>query len=401
MKKIINVSARDLVEFIFKQGSINNLFQGISRNKEGISVHKKIQGSYIKEEFSKEVFLSHEIEYEDFILKISGRADGIWKSLLGYKVEEIKSTSHPLEKIDESFYHVHLAQAKVYAYIFSLEENLNKIDIKLTYYNILNEEIKILEFNFSIDELTEFFNDLINRYLKWINFSLSFIKLRNEKLKKLEFPYREYRKGQRDFAIRVFKAIKDSKNIYCEAPTGIGKTISTVFPSLKALAEDLCDRIFYLTSKNMTSKVAEETLLKINENGGSVRFIKITAKEKICPLEECNCNPEGCSYAVNYFDKINDVVFEIISNNINLTKELIKAYSNKYNLCPFELTLDLSNHADFIICDYNYLFDIRVYLKRFFENISERYVFLIDECHNLIDRAREMYSCEIRKKDVL
>lgn len=402
MKNIITISARDLVEFIFKKGSINNLFQGISsRSQEGISVHKKIQNSYLKEDFSKEVSLSHEIEYEDFTLKISGRADGIWKSLLGYKIEEIKSTSCPLDKIDESFYHVHLAQAKVYAYIFSKQENLNEIDVKLTYYNIIDEETKILEFNFSIEELSDFFNDLINKYLKWVNLSISWLKTRNEKLKKLEFPYKEYRKGQRDFAIRVYKSIKEAKNIYCEAPTGIGKTISTIFPSLKAMSENLCDRIFYLTSKNMTSKVAEDALLKINKKSNNIRFIKIIAKEKICPLEKCSCNPDDCRFAVNYYDKINDIIFEIISNHTNLTRELIEEYSNKYIICPFELTLDLSNHADFIICDYNYLFDIRVYLKRFFENITERYVFLIDECHNLIDRARDMYSCEIRKKDVL
>lgn len=401
MKKVINISARDLVEFIFKRGSINNLFQGVSRAKEGVLIHKKIQNSYVKEEFSKEVTLNHEIEYENFTLKVSGRADGIWKNLLGYKIEEIKTTSYPLELIDESFYYVHLAQAKVYSYIFCLKENLEEINIKLNYFNILTEDTKIFDFNFTFNDLSIFFNDLINKYIKWVNFSLSWEITRNENLKKFDFPFKEYRKGQRDFAIRVYKSIKDSKKMYCEAPTGIGKTISAIFPSLKAMSEGLCERIFYLTSKNTTSKVAEEALLKVNKKSGIVRYIKITAKDKICSFKECACNPDSCPYTLNYYDKINDVVFEIINSNTNLSKELIEEYSNKYSLCPFELTLDLSNYADFIICDYNYIFDLRVYLKRFFENTSEKYVFLIDECHNLIDRARDMYSCELNKKEVL
>ncbi|MCL2323537.1 MAG: ATP-dependent DNA helicase, partial [Oscillospiraceae bacterium] len=401
MKEIINISCRDLVEFIFKSGSINNLFQSMNKRNEGILIHKKIQNSYAIEEFSKEVTLSYEIEYDDFILRVSGRADGIWKNLFGYKIEEIKSTSFDLKLIDENFYNVHLAQAKVYGYIFSKNENLDKIDIKLTYYNVITEDIKIFEFNFSAEDLTLFFNELIDKYLKWVYFFLSWRKIRNQNLKNLEFPFKEYRKGQRDFAIRVYNAIKNSKKLFCEAPTGIGKTISTIFPSLKSMSEGYCDRIFYLTSKNTTSKIAEEAILNINKKGDYVKFIKITAKEKICSFKECTCNPESCPYTLNYFDKINDVVFEIINNHTSFTTELIEIYSKKYSLCPFELTLDLSNYADFIICDYNYLFDPRVYLKRFFENVSERYVFLIDECHNLIDRAREMYSSEISKKEIL
>ncbi len=406
MKEIITVQARYLVEFIFKKGSINNIFQGISsqvvsRIREGSLIHKKLQDSYKKEEFQREVYLSYEVNYENFIIKVSGRADGIWKNLLGYKIEEIKTTSMPLEFIDEDFYFVHLAQAKVYAFMLLKENHLSKIDIKLTYFNINSEDTRILEFTFSSYELEVFFDDLMEKYFKWVNFSINWDLYRNESLKKIEFPFKEYRKGQRDFAIRVYKAIKDSNNVFCEAPTGIGKTISTIFPSLKAMSEGLCHRIFYLTSKNITSKVAEDALININKSSKSVRFIKIRAKDKICPKKDCTCNPESCPLSIDYFDKINDVLFEIIENNINLTDELIEEYSNKYNICPFELTLDLSNYADFIICDYNYLFDMRVYLRRFFENICEEYVFLIDECHNLIDRTRDMYSSAISKKEVL
>ena len=202
--------------------------------------------------------------------------------------------------------------------------------------------------------------------------------------------------------ISVYRAIEDNTNLYIQAPTGGGKTLSTVFPAVQALGQQMSDKIFYLTSKTITRTVAEDTFAIFRDNGLHMRTVTLTAKDKICPLDERNCNPVACPYAKGHFDRINDAVYDIITSQMVIGRDNVMEYANRHNVCPFEMSLDVSYWCDGIICDYNYVFDPDASLKRYFGNGAKGdYVFLVDEAHNLVDRAREMYSAVLKKEDFL
>ena len=208
--------------------------------------------------------------------------------------------------------------------------------------------------------------------------------------------------GQRELAVSVYKAIAREKNLFIQAPTGVGKTLSTVFPAVKAMGEQMADKVFYLTAKSITRTVAEEAFRILREHGMYLNTVAITAKEKLCFLEEISCNPDDCPYARGHFDRVNDAVYEIIHTEQGIGREEILRYAREYRVCPFEFCLDISSWADGIICDYNYVFDPNVRLKRYFaEGNQGDYLFLVDEAHNLVSRAREMFSACLVKEDIL
>lgn len=396
----IRISVRNLVEFVLRRGDLDTRFVGSSRAVEGTRAHQKIQNSYI-DGYDSEVSLSCSIEYNNFLFKIEGRADGILKEEDKFCIDEIKSTTKPLEEIDENYNILHWAQAKCYGYIFAKENDLDFIDIQLTYYNIDTEEIKYIRKTFSINELKEFFYSLIDKYLVWANHILNWTEVRDYSIKALDFPYEGYRRGQRKLAIAAYKTIVDSKKLFAQAPTGIGKTISTLFPAVKAVGEGLTRKIFYLTAKTITREAALDCIKIMNKKGLRFKVLTLTAKDKICFKEESICNPEKCEFAKGHFDRVNNAILSILKNEDIITREIVEKYAKDYSVCPFELSLDLAIWADCIICDYNYVFDPRVYLKRFFLENNNDYVFLVDEAHNLVDRSREMFSAELYKKDFL
>ena len=307
----------------------------------------------------------------------------------------------PLELIDENFNELHWAQAKCYGYMISTEEEFSELDIRLTYCNIETEEIKCLQKVFTKEELQKFFYSLIDKYYVWAKMTYDWNKIRNESIKKLDFPFKGYREGQRELAVGVYKTISSSKNMFIKAPTGIGKTISTIFPAVKAMGEELTSKIFYLTAKTITRSAAEEAFSRMRQGGLKFKTVTLTAKEKICFKDKVKCNPIDCEYAKGHFDRINDALMDLLSNSDDFRRENILKYANDHKVCPFEFALDLTLFGDSVICDYNYVFDPSVYLKRFFSENGGDYVFLIDEAHNLVDRAREMYSAELYKKPIM
>ena len=296
---------------------------------------------------------------------------------------------------------VHLAQAKCYAYIYGREHGLAQVRVRLTYCNIDTERVRYFHFEYPMEELAEWFEDMIRQYRKWADFRFAWQKLRTDSIKELSFPF-PYRKGQKELASYVYQTIYHRRKLFLEAPTGVGKTISTLFPAVKALGEKLVQRIFYLTAKTITRTVAEDALGLMRERGLRCKSITLTAKDKICFMEETECNPDYCPYAKGHFDRINEAVYELLTHVDNINREVIEDCARQHRVCPFELGLDVSLFADVVIGDYNYLFDPHVYLKRFFsEGVKEEYIFLIDEAHNLVDRGREMYSALLRKEDFL
>ena len=397
----VKISVRHLVEFIFRSGDISS-GDGISSKEamqEGSRIHRKIQGK-MGLNYEAEVPLKLEIIKPDFVLTVEGRADGILTEEEEVTIDEIKGVYRKLELLEEPVF-VHKAQAMCYAYIHALNKELSSINVQMTYCNLDTEEIKRFQEKFTFDELKEWFHDLIEQYCIWTQFEVDSRTIRNASIEDMEFPY-PYREGQRDMAGSVYLSIKRRKNLFVQAPTGIGKTMAAIFPAVKAMGDGYGEKLFYLTAKTIARGVAKEALITLRKNGLHFRSVLITAKEKICPLEEMNCEPDTCPYAKGHYDRINAAIYDCITNEDNITSEVILEYANRHVVCPFEMSLDVSLFVDGIICDYNYVFDPRVKLKRYFgEGAKGEFIFLVDEAHNLVERASAMYSAMLYKEDFL
>lgn len=407
IEKEIRISVRELVEYAYRSGDLDSRFVGMGKALEGAKLHQKIQGfrkdasADDGEVYHKEVSISKIITFGDLTFIVSGRIDGLLEGSRGITLEEIKTTLSPLEHIDEDTYPVHWAQAKCYAFMYSSEQGAKVENIQLTYYNTDSGEQKVFIKPVEIEELEEYFMGVLKKYYSWAYEMQEWSNLRDGTIKSLGFPYNEYRKNQRKLAVAVYKTITASKRIFIQAPTGTGKTISSIFPAVKALGEGRAGKIFYLTAKTITRQVALDAICRMGEKGLRLKAIVLTAKDKTCFKEESNCNPEYCEYAKSYFDKINAVLKEVFTQEDIITREIVEEYARRYTVCPFELSLDISYWMDCIICDYNYVFDPRASLKRFLLEKENDYVLLIDEAHNLVDRAREMFSAELHKKPFL
>ena len=401
-KEVIKISVRELVEFILREGDIDNR-RGRGASAEamlaGSRIHRKIQRS-MGADYHAEVPLKLAVDEGDYWLVIEGRADGILMESDGITIDEIKGIYRKLELLEDAA-GVHRAQAMCYAYIYALQQGLGQISVRLTYCNLDTEDIRYFHYEYTFEELSAWFEKLIAEYKKWADFQFAWKKLRQASIKKLEFPF-AYRKGQRELAAGVYRTISRKKTLFIQAPTGVGKTVSTIFPAVKAVGEGLGDKIFYLTAKTITGTVAKETFELLRRQGYQAKVVQITAKEKLCMCEEMDCNPEHCPYAKGHFDRVNDAVFGLLQTEDVFTREVLLRQAEECRVCPFELCLDVASWADDIICDYNYVFDPNVYLKRFFsEGMRGSYLFLVDEAHNLVERSREMYSAALYKEDFL
>ena len=399
---IIRISVRSLVEFILREGDIDNRVSG-SMEKDamllGGKIHRKIQ-SRMGTNYTAEVPLKIQMPCDGLVLQIEGRADGVLKDDGKVLIDEIKGILRSLEHL-EAPVPVHLAQAKCYAYIYAVQNSLKCIDVQMTYCQMETEEIRRFCQEFEFQELQTWFQDLVTQYEKWAKFEIEWRNVRNDSIRQIEFPF-PYREGQRDLVVSVYRTILRKKKLFIQAPTGVGKTMATVFPAVRAVGEGLGEKIFYLTAKTITRTVAEQAFSLLKEKGLLYKTITLTAKEKICFCEEAECNPDACPYAKGHFDRVNDAVFDLITHSGDWSREVLEEQAKKHMVCPFEMSLDVSNWADAVICDYNYAFDPQAHLKRFFsESGKEEYLFLIDEAHNLVERGREMYSASLYKEDLL
>ncbi|HZK24714.1 MAG TPA: ATP-dependent DNA helicase [Oscillospiraceae bacterium] len=391
----IKIAVKQLLEFVLRSGDIDRRFTGLERAVEGGRIHRRLQKE-AGEDYQSEVFLSTETACATFTITVEGRADGVFTRAESFWIDEIKSTMLPLAQIDETFNSLHWAQAKVYAYIYCLQHELTSIGIQLTYVHAESNEVKRLQKIYSKEALTDYYFALLAMFKKWADFGSQWAVTREHAIKKLQFPFDSYRHGQRKFAVAVYKTIASSGLLFAQAPTGIGKTISTLFPAVKALGEGEVEKIFYLTAKTITRQVAAEAVATMRAQGLKLKTVTLTAKDKACFLAERSCNPDSCRFAKGHFDRVNEALYQLLQEHDDFSREIIAVYAQKYTVCPFELALDLTLWSDCIICDYNYLFDPQVYLKRFFTS-KGNYIFLVDEAHNLVDRAREMFSATLNK----
>lgn len=436
MKSTTNISVRALVEFLLKEGDINVSKDTLADTKAmqmGAKLHRKIQkrmGTNYSGEVSFKCTTVVEYNGEEYEILVEGRADGVIekgeldkssmvidahkKSYAMDKegelictdkviIDEIKCVMADVSHIEKP-YAVHLAQAKCYAYCYCKENEYSKEDeiaVRITYCQMKTEQMKYFHEIFTFGQLIEFYDGLMNEYVKWVDFQAKWQRLRNKSAKELEFPF-EYRIGQKQLAQDVYRTIMREKLLYIEAPTGVGKTISTTFPAIKAMGEELLSKVFYLTARTTNGMAAINAIDLMSAKGLSCKSITLTAKDKMCVLDKPDCNPRACERAKGHFDRVNDAVFDLINNETKITRQVIYDYAAKHNVCPFEFGLDVSIWCDVIVGDYNYAFDPNVYLRRFFQNDKKNdYLYLVDEAHNLVQRARSMYSASLIKEELL
>lgn len=403
MPRKINLAVRRLVEFYYQSGDlVSETFGTRQRLAEAARMHRKLQQEK-PEGYLAEVYVSHEIEREKYVLKLSGRIDGLFQENSETVIEEIKTTLESLDIIQQGNILPHWAQVKIYACIYARENSLKRVILQLTYYQLETKAILIKRENLGIEELESFFEELLQAYLHFQDIRSSWLEERDRSLLNLAFPFPEYRKGQREMAVRSYRAVASHTQLLIQAATGIGKTMAVLYPVLKALGLNEAEKVFYLTARTTGRDAASQAVGRMREKGLHLRSLILTAKEKICFQEVTDCNPEACLYARNYFDKVKPALLDALQYQ-ELSRAKVEELAEKYQVCPFEFSLLLSLWSDLIICDFNYVFDPRVKLKRFFEdqdNQSERYVFLIDEAHNLVDRARNMYSASLKKSEML
>ncbi|WP_274654718.1 ATP-dependent DNA helicase [Paenibacillus humicola] len=400
MPQTVQLSVRALVENVYRSGDIEAGFRSAASLAEGTRTHQQIQKQY-GEQDEKEVYVSAEIACEDLLFVIDGRCDGLLQTEEGLTVDEIKSTSGRLPVSMEETYPVHWAQAQCYAYMVAKDRELPGMRIQLTYVQKDLGDSRRFGRTMTFAELERFVRETVARYYPYASMRSRHAARRDASIKELAFPFPSYRAGQRKLAASVYQTIADGRKLFAKAPTGIGKTMSTLYPAVKAVGEGLLQRLFYLTARTTTRAAAEEALALLREGGLHLHAVTITAKEKVCFKDEVRCTGEYCEYAKGYYDRIGEALLDMLGSETGMTRAVIERYARKHRVCPFEFALDAAYAADAVVCDYNYIFDPRVSLKRLFEEQKRQTALLVDEAHNLVDRARDMYSAELRKADFL
>jgi DNA excision repair protein ERCC-2 len=399
LKKTLSISVRDLVEYTLRTGDLNLTFFGADRPAQAIRAHQAIQESR-PEEYSAEVTIRHQVETDKYMLNISGRIDGIYKYPRRVVIDEIKTTRKPLEVVREEDNGVHWGQVKCYAYMYAAQNDLDKIDVQLTYFQVEQNKTAEILHTFNKTELKDFFDSLIIEYLAWADRITKWIELRDRTIGGMKFPFGNYRPGQDKMIEKTAMAIEERGALLIQAPTGIGKTMAVIFPAVQAMAQGLARKVFFLTARTTGRNAAEQSLEVLKENGLRIKYLSLTAKEKVCFNTEKSCNGEECVYARGFYDRINEALRDAFDQD-DFTRNVVLRIARNHKICPFEFSLELSLWVDCIICDYNYVFDPRVYLRRFFEDGDSGYVLLVDESHNLVDRSREMYSATLHKEQIL
>jgi len=387
-KKKLLISVRDIITYSYRAGDLNlESFDGSALD--GIRIHSAIQKTR-GEDYTSEVSISTIFGIEDYSITVYGRVDGIFNSGV---IEEIETTDLNINQLDFNSNLQNVAQLKIYCYMFLLKYKKKEVIGRLTYYSRKSQSVVEFDKVLKLDELKKFVDGILDTYLKWIKMTIDIKSERDETIKNMKFPFETCRDGQEQMMKCVRQSIENKKNYIIEAPTGIGKSISTIYPAIEKLTEGI-DKIFYLTAKNSGFKSSSDALFVLKNRGLKLKSLTLTSKDKVCVNLGASCNAKECGFAAGFFDRVNEAVLDILQEN-DIDTITINKYAMKHYICPFEFALILTDYADVIICDYNYVFDPRVAIKRLFEENSDQYIFLVDEAHNLVDRARNMFSATI------
>lgn len=399
VKPTFSIAVRAMVEHVLRSGDLRSDFAGTSRAEEGLRAHQRLQRQR-PEGYEAEYPVRLEVSQPDMTLCIGGRIDGVLRAGEAVLVEEIKSTLRPLAEVVAEASPVHWGQALCYAFLLAHQEQLAQVTVQLTYVHLESGKSQSLQRSQSFAELTAFFDDLLGRYLQWLRRLSHWIGVRNRSLAQLAFPFDTYRPGQREMAVEAFRAIRDSRQLLVQAATGIGKTMAALYPALKALGQGLVPKVVFLTARTTGRHAAEAALRALYQRGMRLKWVTVTAKEKICFNSEPTCSPDLCPYACGHFDRLNQAL-EALFEQDAFDREAVERTARQHQVCPFEFSLELVLWADAVIGDYNYAFDPTATLKRLFGDEGGGHALLVDEAHNLADRAREMFSAQLTKVPIL
>lgn len=391
-KPVHPVPVRELVEFVLRRGDLGGerQFVGSDRAMAGIRGHQKLQRSR-PAGYQTEIPVEHNQDAGEFILQIRGRIDGLLATPSEVLLEEIKTVQGNWDHIADP---LHWAQARFYAFIYAQEHSLPEITIRLACLELETDQVTEFRETFTLAALADFFTATTTIYVEWLREQHQWEQERNLSIRTLGFPFPAYRPGQRDLAVAAYRTLANGGRLFLAAPTGIGKTISVLFPAVKALGEGKLEHVFYLTARTVGRTIAEKALADLRHDGLKLRSVTLTAKEKVCVRAGQPCDPLTCPLALGYFDRIKPALRDVLGLQ-EISRSSLEAVAQRHQVCPFELSLDASVWADVIICDYNYVFDPQVYLRRFFAEEGGEYGLLVDEAHNLVDRAREMFSADL------
>ena len=407
MAQSLKLGIRELVEFCCRAGDLgNNNGPGV-KALDGLQTHQKVQRRY-NALAEAEVRVGLHARIDDFEIELGGRIDLLFASESPPRIEEIKtvyshSSSHSgRDLLSDLAGHgaeaVHWAQLKCYGACYAAEHQLDEVNLSLNRVSLFSQQEQREVEVYSRDRLDEFLQQTLRAYLQWQILVAKQRETTREQARALEFPFAEFRHQQRGFAGEVYRAIQNRQQLMVEAPTGSGKTISTLFPALKAIGENECDQIIYLSAKLSGQQQAVNAVELMQTD---VSYLLIQAKARSCPcnFDENEINDDGrCQRCIGFFDRLEPAREQLLRAR-KLGVEQIQASATEFNLCPFELSLQMLPWMDIVICDFNYVFDPLVQLS-YFSTDQSRKLLLIDELHNLVDRARDMYSASITRTQI-
>ncbi|MBO6565349.1 MAG: ATP-dependent DNA helicase [Pseudomonadales bacterium] len=402
MSNTYNVSVGDLTT-LCRGGDINFRFSSRSSAMEGIRGHQQVQRSR-GEHYVPEYPVALSVIEDGREMTISGRLDGIGYDKVRqlFVIDEIKTLRIAVSEIPGSIMDSYWHQVLLYAYMLLQELNTEtRIVVRLCFFHLDESSEETIERLVTRENVTQLFADTVHYYFNYLDRREAWLDARSKSLAGLSFPYGEFRKGQRDLSVAVFRALDDGGHLVLEAPTGLGKTMGTMYPAVRRLERQEVKRVMYLSAKTQTQQQAKAAVADLRGRGAALRSVVLTARDKVCFSPGEPCHPDHCQYAKGYYDKLPIAIDDILASDRDFTRERVEQLALQHELCPFELGLDLASQCDVIVADYNYVFDPVVYLRRFFEQGVKDSIVLIDEAHNLVDRGRQMFSAELDKEDFL
>lgn len=395
----IKVSVKSLVQRVEQSGDIHFRFSARSNALDGVRGHQKLQKSR-GADYLAEQSVSDTIKFPQFTLQISGRADGCFPDPDAFVVEEIKTLRVDVTRLPTAVKKLHWGQAKVYGYLLAKFYGAEEITLRLTYYHLDEDKEYSFDDIWTIQALASEYRRIVDAYSIFVQRLLDWQDLRDPTIEVMALPYETFRPGQREMAVSVYRAMQSGQQLVMQAPTGIGKTLGSLFPAIKALRDMDYERLFYLSAKTSGQQMAISAIQDMRDHGLKLKDVTLTAKDKICFNPGMPCDPDYCQYAKGYYDRLPAVMEVAMQSNEGFDRLEIERLAKSHTVCPFELSLDLTDIADVVIGDYNYVFDPTVYLRRHFDE-SGSYGLLMDESHNLVDRGRDMFSASLCKEDVL
>ena len=395
----ISIGVSELAIFVHRRGDIDDRSEDPTSAQEGIDAQRKYQ-TRIKLErttYESEVRVKRDYRHGAVSLHVTGRADGVavendhhGSRLL---VEEIKTTRKDPNHIPLCDHTVHEAQLRLYAAMLESRSEVRTILTRLTYIHPDSGETHSFDHAEESNALDEYFESTARDYCEWVNDVLSRLAKRNEIAASQTFPFETYNRNQLQLARHGFVSLRDETNLLIEAPTGTGKTMATAFPAVKAMGERELDRVVYSTARTTGQQAAVDAFSTLRKQNDKLVQVTISAKERVCLTPGAACRPEECDYAKGHYDRVQGAVKQLLQKGV-VNRTAIDAVAKSQKVCPFELSLDAAAWSDVVICDYNYVFDPLVQLKRLRSRLFNRVALLVDEAHRLTERVRDMLSCE-------